>query len=88
MPHIFMIEGSFVPLSKCEPYSEGQSIINQLLLGAHSNHTIHQRFILQSNHVPHHATYTSMHASAFNRIVCTVLQSIHDIHYFVLNVCG
>ena len=86
-----MIEGSFVPLSACESYSEGQSIIS-FESGAntcsHSNHTIYQRFILQSNHVPHHATYTSMHASAFNRIVDTVLQSIHDILYFVLNVYG
>ena len=34
-----------LPLSKCESYSEGQSIIS-------FNHTIYQRFILQSNHVP------------------------------------
>ena len=83
--------GDDLPLSKSESYSEGQSIIS-FESGAntvsHSNHTIYQRFILQSNHVPHHATYTSMHASAFNRIVGTVLQSIHGIHYFVLNVCG
>jgi hypothetical protein len=84
MPHIFMKGGDDLPLSECESYSKYR--INHLI--RITLFTIYQRFILQSNHVPHHATYTSMHASAFNRIVDTVLQSIHDILYFVLNVYG
>ena len=87
MPHIFMKGGDDLPLSECELYSKYPLLpLNHLI--RITLFTIYQRFILQSNHVPHHATYTSMHASAFNRIVGTVLQSIHDIHYFVLNVCG